>query len=262
MASDFLDVAVEAARRAGAYLREHRGAASLVTTKSSPINLVTDIDRGAEALVVDTIQHHFPDHSILAEEGGALLRSRTHRWVVDPLDGTTNFLHGVPLFAVSVALEVDGRAEAGAVFDPNRDECFTARRGRGATLDGAPLRVSSRTALDESLLATGFPYDVRATASNNLAEHAAFTRRSRIVRELGSAAITLAWVAAGRLDGFWELVLGPWDIAAGALLVEEAGGRVTGLDGGPVDPVVPAVVASNGAIHDEMLRTLKEVRAQ
>ena len=188
--------------------------------KSSPINLVTEIDRGAEALVVERIHHHFPDHSILAEEGGAMERSRTHRWVIDPLDGTTNFVHGVP------------------------------------------LRVSATSSLADSLLATGFPYTVSVAPDNNLPEHAAFTRRSRIVRELGTAAITLAWVAAGRLDGFWELVLGPWDVAAGGLLVEEAGGRITSLEDGPVDRAAPAVVASNGAIHDEMITTLKEVRAQ
>ena len=262
MTASFLEVAVEAARRAGALLLEHRGAALTVSTKSSPINLVTDIDRGAEALVVDTIHGHFPGHSILAEEGGALERSHTHRWIVDPLDGTTNFVHGLPLFAVSVALEVDGRAVVGVVFDPNLGECFTAERGRGARVNGVPLRVSSTATLGESLLATGFPYDVRAAADNNLAEHAALTRRSRIVRELGSAALSLASVAAGRLDGFWELGLGPWDVAAGALLVEEAGGRVTSLEGGPVDPATPAVVASNGTIHDEIIRTLKEVRAQ
>jgi myo-inositol-1(or 4)-monophosphatase len=262
MTPSYLEVAVEAARRAGAFLLERRGAAVRVSIKSSPINLVTDIDRGAEALVVETIHRHFPDHSILAEEGGALARSPSHRWVVDPLDGTTNFVHGLPLFAVSVALEVDGRAVVGVIFDPNRGECFTAERGRGARVNGAPLRVSSTATLDESLLATGFPYDMRATADNNLGEHAALTRRSRIVRQLGSAALSLAAVAAGRLDGFWELVLGPWDVAAGALLVEEAGGRVTSLEGGPVDPAAPAVVASNGAIHDEIIRTLKEVRAQ
>jgi len=262
MSASYLDVAVDAARRAGAFLREHRGAARSVSMKSSPINLVTEIDRGAEALVVERIHHHFPDHSILAEEGGAMERSRTHRWVIDPLDGTTNFVHGLPLFAVSIALEIEGRVAVGVVFDPNLGECFVAERGRGATVNGVPLRVSATSSLADSLLATGFPYTVSVAPDNNLAEHAAFTRRSRIVRELGTAAITLAWVAAGRLDGFWELVLGPWDVAAGGLLVEEAGGRITSLEDGPVDRAAPAVVASNGAIHDEMITTLKEVRAQ
>jgi len=262
MTASYLDVAVEAATRAGAFLLEHRGAARSVSAKSSPINLVTEIDRGAEALVVGTIHRHFPDHSILAEEGGAVERSGTHRWVIDPLDGTTNFVHGLRLFAVSVALEIEGRTVVGVVLDPNLGECFVAERGRGATVNGMPLRVSGTSSLADSLLATGFPYTVSVAPDNNLAEHAAFTRRSRIVRELGTAAITLASVAAGRLDGFWELVLGPWDVAAGGLLVEEAGGRITSLVGGPVDRVAPAVVASNGTIHDAMIRTLKEVRAQ
>ncbi|MBI2197904.1 MAG: inositol monophosphatase [Candidatus Rokubacteria bacterium] len=246
MTASYLDVAVEAATRAGAFLLQHRGAARSVSTKSSSINLVTEIDRGAEALVVETIHRHFPDHSILAEEGGAVERSGTHRWVIDPLDGTTNFVHGLRLFAVSVALEIEGRTVVGG----------------GATVNGVPLRVSATSSLADSLLATGFPYTVSVAPDNNLPEHAAFTRRSRILRQLGTAAITLASVAAGRLDGFWELVLGPWDVAAGGLLVEEAGGRISNLEGGPVDRAAPAVVASNGAIHDEMITTLKEVRAQ
>jgi myo-inositol-1(or 4)-monophosphatase len=152
--------------------------------------------------------------------------------------------------------------QLGVIFDPNRDECFTVVRGEGAFLNGQLLRVSETPTLDESLLSTGYPYDIRRTRDNNLAEHAAFMVRCRSVREMGSAAINLALVAAGRLDGFWELVLGPWDVAAGCLMVEEAGGRITTPAGGPVDLGRPAVVASNGKIHDEMLATLREVRAQ
>lgn len=262
MSDAFREVAVAAARRAGDFLRTHRGGARAVSTKSSPINLVTEIDRGAEALVIETIHARFPDHSILAEEGGAQRRSPTHCWVIDPLDGTTNFVHGLPLYSVSIALEVEGRATVGVVYDPNLDECFVAERGRGAFLEDRRLAVSATASLDASLLATGFPYDVRDTADNNLAEYAAFTRRNRSVRELGSAAITLAAVAAGRLDGYWELVLGPWDAAAGALLVEEAGGRVTALDGGPLDRAAPALVASNGHIHSQMIAILEEVRTR
>jgi len=258
-ADGFREVAVAAARAAGALLRAHRGAARSVRAKSSPINLVTEIDREAEALVVDAIRARFPGHAILGEEGGAQ-GSSIHRWIIDPLDGTTNFVHGLPLFSVSIGLEVAGRMAV--VYDPSLDECFVAERGAGAFLDGRRLAVSETAALGASLLATGFPYDVRDTSDNNLAEYAAFTRQNRSVRELGSAAITLAAVAAGRLDGYWELVLGPWDVAAGLLLVEEAGGRVTDLRGGPLDLAAPRVVASNGRIHEAMLRTLASVRGR
>ena len=260
-ADAFREVAVAAARAAGALLRAHRGAARSVRAKSSPINLVTEVDREAEALVVDAIRARFPGHAILGEEGGAQ-GSSTHRWIIDPLDGTTNFVHGLPLFSVSIGLEIAGRMAVGVVYDPSLDECFVAERGAGAFLDGRRLAVSETTELGASLLATGFPYDVRDTSDNNLAEYAAFTRQNRSVRELGSAAITLAAVAAGRLDGYWELVLGPWDVAAGLLLVEEAGGRVTDLRGGPLDLAAPRVVASNGRIHEAMLRTLASVRGR
>ena len=262
MADPFLEVAVDAARRAGGLLLGRLGTLlRQVDYKGSPSNIVTEMDRQAEALIVERIRGRFPDHAILAEEGGARAGSSTHRWIVDPLDGTTNYAHGMPFFAVSIALEVEGIVTLGVVYDPNRDECFTVRRGHGAFLNGASLRVSETPTLDEGLLSTGYPYDIRKVRNNNLAEHAAFMVRCRSVREMGSAAISLALVAAGRLDAFWELTLGPWDIAAGCLMVEEAGGRVTNPDGGPVDLGAPAVVASNGKIHDEMLATLKEVRA-
>ncbi|HKZ08645.1 MAG TPA: inositol monophosphatase family protein [Methylomirabilota bacterium] len=260
MTDAFREVAVAAARRAGALLRAHAGAARTVTAKSSPINLVTEIDRQAEALIVETIRARFPHHAVLGEEGGPQ-GSGPHRWIIDPIDGTTNFVHGLPLFSVSIGLEVEGQIRTGVVYDPNRDECFVAERGAGAYLGDRRLTVSATASLEASLLATGFPYDVRDTPDNNLAEYAAFTRQNRSVRELGSAALTLAWVAAGRLDGYWELVLGPWDVAAGWLLVEEAGGQVTTVTGSPLDLGAPSVVASNGRIHAAMLATLREVRS-
>jgi myo-inositol-1(or 4)-monophosphatase len=262
MSDSFLEVAVDAARRAGDLLFGRLGSLRQIDYKGSPSNIVTEMDRQAEALIVERIGGQFPDHAILAEEGGGRSGSASHRWIVDPLDGTTNYAHGMPFFAVSIALEIDGAVALGVVYDPNRDECFTARRGGGAFLNGAPLRVSDTPTLDESLLSTGYPYDIRKTRDNNLAEHAAFMVRCRSVREMGSAAINLALVAAGRLDAFWELYLGPWDVAAGCLMVEEAGGRVTNPEGGPVDLGKPAVVASNGKIHGEMLATLREVRGQ
>lgn len=262
MSDALREAAVEVARRAGAYLRAHCDAVLTVDRKTSPINLVTEIDRGAEALIVDELRARFPDHGILAEESGETPGPSAHRWIIDPLDGTTNFVHGLPVFAVSIGLTIAGAPTLGVVYDPNRDECFVAERGGGARLGDRALRVSATSRIDVSLLATGFPYDIRETADANLDEYAAFARRCRVVRALGSAALSLAWVAAGRLDGYWELRLGPWDVAAGALLVEEAGGRATDLAGGAIDPRSPSVVASNGAIHAEMLATLREVRAR
>jgi len=262
MADPFLEVAVDAARRAGALLLGRLGTLRTIDYKGSPSNIVTEMDRQAESLIVGCIAERFPDHAVLAEEGGARAGSASHRWIVDPLDGTTNYAHGMPFFAVSIALEIEGAVVLGVVYDPNRDECFTARRGHGAFLNGERMRVSETPTLDESLLSTGYPYDIRKVRDNNLAEHAAFMVRCRSVREMGSAAINLALVAAGRLDAFWELKLGPWDVAAGCLMVEEAGGRVTTPDGGPLDLGKPSVVASNGRIHDEILSTLKEVRGQ
>jgi len=180
---------------------------------------------------------------------------------VDPLDGTTNYAHGLPIYGVSIALELDGVLAVGVLYDPNRDECFVAERGRGATVNGAPLRVSGTSSLAESLLGTSYPNDLRAAPRNNLAEHAALIQRCRSVRSLGSAALGLAAVAAGRLDGYWEQRLGAWDVAAGALLVREAGGTVTAVQGGPLDLVAPTIAASNGPIHSDMVQALKEVAA-
>ncbi len=260
MSDSFHEVGVEAARKAGALLHAQFGAARHVSYKGSPTNLVTEMDHRAEALIVETIHARFPSHAILAEEAGALGGPGSYRWIVDPLDGTTNYAHGLPVYAVSIALEIDGRLALGVVYDPNRDECFVAERGRGARLNGAPLRVSASDSLNESLLSTGFGSNIRQAPGNNRAEHAALLLRCHGVRETGSAVLNLAAVAAGRLDAYWELRLGTWDVAAGMLLVEEAGGRVTDPAGNPVDLAAASVVASNGLIHDEILRVLKEAR--
>ncbi len=260
MSEAFREVALDAAVRAGFLLRAELGGHREIRYKDSPANLVTEMDRRAEALIVAAIQARFPDHSILAEERGTVAGSPSHRWIVDPLDGTTNYAHGVPIFAVSIALEVEGRVVLGVVYDPNREERFVAERGAGASLNGRPLRVSAIRTLAESLLGTGYQYSVHDPSAENLAERALLSRRCHSVREIGSAVTQLAWVAAGRLDGFWELRLGAWDVAAGALLVEEAGGRVTAPSGAPVDLSAPAVAASNGAIHAELLAALREAR--
>ena len=255
----FRSTAIEIARRAGALLRAEVGKRRQIAFKGSPTNLVTEMDRRAEALIIDGLRAEFPGHAILSEERGTVGGPASHRWIVDPLDGTTNYAHGIPVFCVSIGLEVDGQPRLGVVYDPNLDECFVAERGNGARLNGERLSVSETPVLNESLLATGFPYSIRESPHNNLAEFAAFSLRCRGVRRMGSAVLYFCYVAAGRLDGYWELRLGPWDAAAGGLMVEEAGGRVTNLTGGPLDLDRPAVVASNGRIHDEMLRVLKEV---
>jgi myo-inositol-1(or 4)-monophosphatase len=260
VSDSFRDVAVAAARQAGALLHARLGAVHRVSLKGSPVNLVTEMDRAAEALIIEAIRSRFPDHAILAEESGHLDGERDHRWIVDPLDGTTNYAHGLPLYGVSIALEIDGRPALGVIYDPSRDECFVAERGRGASLNGTPIHASGSAHLSESLLCTGYGYDIRETRDNNLAEHAALAMLCQSVRETGSAVLNLAAVAAGRLDAYWELRLRPWDVAAGMLLVEEAGGRVTDPAGRPVDLAAPALVASNGLIHDEILQTLEEAR--
>jgi len=261
VSDSFCDVAVEAALQAGAFLRSRFGARHDVSYKGSPTNLVTEMDRGAEAIILEAIRTRFPDHGVLAEESGARSGTEPHRWIVDPLDGTTNYAHGLPIYCVSIALELDGALAVGVLYDPSRDECFVAERGRGATLNGAPLRVSTTPALGLSLLGTSYPNDLRAAPRNNLAEHAALIQRCRSVRSLGSAALGLAAVAAGRLDGYWEQRLGAWDIAAGALLIREAGGTVTAVHGGPLDLAAPTIAASNGPIHSDLLQALKEVAA-
>ncbi|MEX2224399.1 MAG: inositol monophosphatase family protein [Candidatus Rokuibacteriota bacterium] len=261
MSESFREVAVEAARQAGAFLRSRFGEPHRISYKGSPTDLVTEMDRGAETIILDAILARFPAHGVLAEESGARTGTEPCRWIVDPLDGTTNYAHGLPIYCVSIALEVDGVLAVGVLYDPSRDECFVAERGGGATLNGARLRVSRTAALGESLLGTSYPNDLRAAPRNNLAEHAALLQRCRSVRSLGSAALGLASVAAGRLDGYWEQRLGAWDVAAGALLIREAGGTVTAVHGGPLDLAVPTVAASNGSIHSDLILALKEVTA-
>jgi myo-inositol-1(or 4)-monophosphatase len=253
-------VAIEVARAAGDLLRGELRAPRHITFKGSPTNLVTEMDARAEGLIVDRLLGAFPGDAILAEERGARPGRSGRRWIIDPVDGTTNYAHGLPAYAVSIALEVDGRVALGVVYDPSHDELYVAERGAGAVCNDRPLAVSRTTTLDASLLTTGFPYDIRVNPDNNLKEYAVFATRSRAVRRFGSAVLDLAWVAGGRYDGFWELRLGPWDVAAGALLVEEAGGRVTGLTGAPLDLTAPTLLATNGLIHDAMLAILKDIR--
>jgi myo-inositol-1(or 4)-monophosphatase len=254
----FLATAVEAVIRAGDLQMQHFGGAMHVEKKGA-IDLVTEIDLRVEREFRAMIAQRFPHHAVLGEE----FAQEADRavipefcWVFDPVDGTTNFAHGLPIFCSSLALEINGEAVVAAVYDPTRRELFTAERGMGAWLNGAPLRVSSADTLIDSLLCTGFPYTVQRDPEELVGLFAEFLRVSRAVRRLGSAAIDLCYVAAGRLDGFWEAKLSPWDIAGGALIVQEAGGRVTDLNGAPFQSRAGHVVATNGRIHTEMVTTI------
>jgi myo-inositol-1(or 4)-monophosphatase len=249
-----LTVAIEAAREAGRFLKLSVGKVRSVEVKQGDDrNLVSEIDRGAEAKIISIIRSHFPQHAILAEESGGSLAPADVRWIIDPLDGTTNFLHGVPIFSVSIGVERKGELVAGVVYDPNLDEMFTVEKGGGAYLNGKRLKVSASSTLLDSLLVTGFPYNITDNPENAVEHFVHFLMAARGVRRLGSAAMDLCYVAAGRFDGFWEVSLNPWDMAAGALLIQEAGGRITDMRGNPLNIYQKTVLASNGIIHDAML---------
>ncbi len=253
----YLAAATHAVLQAGAIQRSRFGHEIEVRHKGE-IDLVTEVDRACEDAILATLRARFPDHDIVTEETAIERTGSRFLWFIDPLDGTTNFTHGYPFFCASVALAVDGEVVAGAVFDPIKDELFTAERGAGAYLNGRRLAVSRSQELLQSLLVTGFPYDLRTNPHNNFAEFVNFHLRARAVRRAGAAALDCAWVAAGRLDGYWELRAKPWDVGAGALIVREAGGRVTTAAGEADFLGRDSIVASNGKIHEQMLRVLRE----
>jgi myo-inositol-1(or 4)-monophosphatase len=257
----FLATAIEAVTSAGELQIASFGSQVRIEKKGT-IDLVTEIDVAVERMFRALIAERFPDHDVLAEEMGQTSSGARHRWVFDPLDGTTNYAHGIPIFCATVALEIDGVPTVAAVYDPNRRELFTAQRGVGAWLNDEPLRVSHARTLIDSVLVTGFPYDIREPQRMReiLTLFTGFLGQARAIRRLGSAAIDLCWVAAGRMDGFWEQALQPWDVMGGALIVQEAGGRVTNLDGSPWDAHRGNVLASNGHVHDEMLHVVRSVR--
>ncbi|HTV65111.1 MAG TPA: inositol monophosphatase family protein [Bryocella sp.] len=248
------------AREAGALLMEHFARHVAIEYKGE-VDLVTVADRSSEELIVSRLRERWPEHGIVGEEGTRSDVGAEYRWYVDPLDGTTNFAHGYPVFCVSIALvRQDGQLEVGLLYDPTRDEMFTAERGAGATLNGKPMHVSKTTRVLESLLGTGFPSHKRHKNPNIHFYHQ-LTLRSHGVRRAGSAALDLSCVACGRYDGYWEFNLNPWDTAAGVLLVMEAGGKVTRFDGSPFRLDSREVLASNGLIHDELITNFEEIFA-
>lgn len=253
-----LSFAIQTAHEAGRILAEKLG--RVTAEHKGEIDLVTEADLAAERLIVERVRSYYPRHAILAEESGELSAQSAEgaewKWIVDPLDGTTNFAHGYPAFCVSIALERAGEIALGVVYDPMRDETFAAERGEGATLNGRPVRVSDVEDLNRALVCTGFPYDVRGRG-DFIRHFRNFIMRSQGVRRDGSAALDLAYVACGRFDVFYEEGLRPWDVAAGALLVAEAGGRVTRYDGSPVNVYAPPIIATNGLVHEDALAVLR-----
>jgi myo-inositol-1(or 4)-monophosphatase len=250
-----LDFAIRVAQDAGRLLRDRVGTKIEIGHKGD-INIVTDVDLASERLIRDAIATYYPRHEILAEESGLAESNSDYRWIVDPLDGTTNFAHGYPIFCVSIALESKGEIILGVVYDPMRDELFAAERGGGAALNHRPIRVSRTGDLMQSLLSSGFPYDIKTSNLKNLDHWANFAMKAQALRRDGSAALDLCYVACGRFDGFWEWNLSAWDTAAGVLIVEEAGGRVTDFGGGQFSNYRPQTLASNGLIHDQMIEVL------
>jgi myo-inositol-1(or 4)-monophosphatase len=250
------DFAVDLAHRAGSLLME-KFTRSLEIQYKGDINLVTEADKLSESLIIESIRENFPDHGILSEESPAIRENSPIRWIIDPLDGTTNYAHGYPVFCISIAVEEEGKVILGVIYDPTRRDTFVATCGKGAYLNGARLRVSETNTLTRSLLATGFPYDIRVSRDNNLNYFSQMAKEVQAIRRAGAAALDIAYVAAGRFDGFWELKLMPWDMAAGCLIAEEAGGKVTDITGGSWSVRSPHVVVSNDRIHKQMIDVFK-----
>jgi myo-inositol-1(or 4)-monophosphatase len=249
--ADYREFLASIAREAGALLAQRFHGTHTVDYKGE-IDLVTEADRMSEELLISRISREYPHHDILAEESAETNTGSDYRWIIDPLDGTTNYAHGFPVFCVSIALEFRGEVVVGAVYDPMRDELFLAEKGGGAFLNDSVISISPTEDIARGLLATGFPYDIREKPDNNINYFNEMALKAQAIRRAGSAAIDLAYVAAGRFDGFWELKLRPWDTAAGWLLVEEAGGRVSELSGAPYTLNSPSIMASNGYLHESM----------
>ncbi len=257
----FLDVATEAALAAGVALQDYLGKLEdAITEKGRPGDLVTIADKASEQVILEVLGRHFPQHSILAEESGKLgNQDNEFLWAIDPLDGTTNYAHQYPCFAVSIGLLINGVPKVGVIYDPFRDELFRAAAGLGATRNRRPIQVSQTAELGKSLLVSGFAYDRRETADNNYAEFCHLTHLTQGVRRDGAAALDLAYVACGRVDGYWERGIAPWDVVAGIILVQEAGGNVTAYDGSPMKIESGRILATNGYLHNSLSQELMKV---
>ena len=253
-----LQVAIEAALEAGKFLKMNVGKIRHIERKSGQVtNLVTEIDKKSEQLVIEKIKQHFPHHDFLGEESGSAEVKSEYRWIIDPLDGTVNYTHALPIYCVSIGLEYKGEIVLGVVYDPSLDELFTAEKGKGAWLNKKRIAVSKTEKLIESLLVTGFPYDVNEHPEPAVTHFRNFLKEGQAIRRLGSAALDLCYVASGRFDGFWEGMIHSWDVAAGALIVLEAGGRWTDLRGFPATVYKEEILATNGLIHEQMVGVLK-----
>ena len=254
----FLRLAIAAAKEAGRIQIAHYGRAHTIEYKGK-IDPVTEVDKLCERAIIEMISRTFPDHDILSEETSFEEKGSSWKWIIDPIDGTTNYIHEYPCFCVSIGLEVEEVVQTGVVYNPLLDELFTAQKGEGAFLNRSRITVSRRDELDGSFLCTGFPYDVREQSDFYLQYFRAFITRSFALRRPGSAVLDLCYVAAGRFDGFWEMKLHPWDVAAASLIVMEAGGEITDFKGNPFSIYSEEILASNGLIHEAMLQVMKEV---
>jgi len=254
-----LELAVELAFESGRIQKRHFDESHSIHYKGE-INIVTDVDMACQERILSILAKRCPDDDVISEEKDNRFTGNKNRWIIDPIDGTTNYAHGYPFFCTSVAYEVKGEITCGVVYNPIFDELFFARKGKGAFLNGRPLKVSQADDMKKSLLVTGFPYDLNSSDNNNIDHFVSFLYEAQAVRRDGSAALNLCYVAAGRFDGFWELKLSPWETAAGLLMVQEAGGEVTGFDGEAFDIYRGRIVASNGLMHEKMLRVLREGR--
>ncbi len=259
----FLDIATEAALEAGSILKAKFRNLKDIQEKGRPGDLVTEADKQAESAVLKVLKRHLPDHAILAEESGKVGgENQQYLWAIDPLDGTTNYAHGYPIFAVSIGLIIEGVPQVGVVYNPSRDELYRAAKGLGATCNRLRIQVSQTSELNKSLLVTGFAYDRRETKDNNYKEFCYLTHLTQGVRRGGSASVDLTDVACGRLDGYWERGLSPWDITAGIVILEEAGGLVTAYDGSSIDINSGRILATNGQIHQSLSEALHNTPAR